>query len=520
MLLGWAELGTIRNGLLLGWAELGTIRNGLLLGWAELGTIGNGMSVFFFEDMRFCCFICLLGVSWAAPPPLAACPVSEWIDPDTPADACIGKTDLKGRALELVFSDEFEVPGRTFTDGHDPLWTALVGHPNTNSQVSAYSDLPDFATTADGRLKLKADVRTSTVHYFEGGLKAAVRRYTTSMLQGWNKFCFTEGVVEVKVKLPGRAAQPGLWPAAWIFGNLGRATFQETTDGLWPWSFDHCPGEADAEANQYPRVNQRINKCLGADATAKYGLNPHQGRGATEIDLIEAMPGSWAFDYQLKIDAGFCPPIPAHIYPAVSPHLPFVATSVQLGPGIAVWADERPREVWGGEVANCYPDDWQTDWYAELEPIGNAATYGTALESTLNLDFYGEFFHGYIRTDAISALSELPHASYEAFHTHSIDYDAGADGYAYFEHDGQKLFYVDGHMVQRDKPLHRNGQYVGTMQGRKMPEEPSYLILNMDMSTRWGWPQCHEAWAGGGEKCDSHFFAFSAFFFAFSGQVP
>ena len=25
---------------------------------------------------------------------------------------------------------------------------------------------------------------------------------------------------------------------------------------------------------------------------------------------------------------------------------------------------------------------------------------------------------------------------------------------------------------------------------------------------------------GGGEKCDSHFFAFSAFFFAFSGQVP
>ena len=26
--------------------------------------------------------------------------------------------------------------------------------------------------------------------------------------------------------------------------------------------------------------------------------------------------------------------------------------------------------------------------------------------------------------------------------------------------------------------------------------------------------------AGGGEKCDSHFFAFSAFFFAFSGQVP
>ena len=29
-----------------------------------------------------------------------------------------------------------------------------------------------------------------------------------------------------------------------------------------------------------------------------------------------------------------------------------------------------------------------------------------------------------------------------------------------------------------------------------------------------------QCFAGGGEKCDSHFFAFSAFFFAFSGQVP
>ena len=246
----WHVIGLGRNAHNRKWHVIGLGGIGHNKKWAVIGLGGIGHNrkwdvCFFFEDMRFCCFICLLGVSWAAPPPLAACPVSEWIDPDTPADACIGKTDLKGRALELVFSDEFEVPGRTFTDGHDPLWTALVGHPNTNSQVSAYSDLPDFATTADGRLKLKADVRTSTVHsaqYFEGGLKAAVRRYTTSMLQGWNKFCFTEGVVGVKVKLPGRAAQPGLWPAAWIFGNLGRATFQETTQHvlrqrLWSATF-------------------------------------------------------------------------------------------------------------------------------------------------------------------------------------------------------------------------------------------------------------------------------------------
>ena len=30
-----------------------------------------------------------------------------------------------GKAYDLVMSDEFNRDGRTFTDGHDPMWTAL-----------------------------------------------------------------------------------------------------------------------------------------------------------------------------------------------------------------------------------------------------------------------------------------------------------------------------------------------------------------------------------------------------------
>jgi beta-glucanase (GH16 family) len=35
----------------------------------------------------------------------------------------------------------------------------------------------------------------------------------TAMLQGWNKFCITGGIVEIRAKLPGAARVGGLWPA-------------------------------------------------------------------------------------------------------------------------------------------------------------------------------------------------------------------------------------------------------------------------------------------------------------------
>ena len=216
------------------------------------------------------------------------CPTSEWIDPDTPASACTGKVDRVGETLELVFSDEFNVDGRTFEDGDDPKWTAILGLPFTNKQVNAYSDLPEFAVTSNGMLQLKADARQSKIEYNGGfGWEAQQRGYTTQMLQTWNKFCYTEGVFELSVQLPGRAQQSGLWPAAWLFGNLGRATSIISTEKLWPWSYDHCPDIADEPANQYIREQQRINACLGADFTEQYGLNPNQGRGAIEIDIIE-----------------------------------------------------------------------------------------------------------------------------------------------------------------------------------------------------------------------------------------
>ncbi len=106
--------------------------------------------------------------------------------------------------------------------------------------------------------------------------------YTSAMIQSWNKFCFTGGVIEVSVKLPGNYNWAGLWPAVWLMGNLGRATFYPSTEKIWPWSYDKCDGRYDE------KYSQGISAC---NPNPGFGLNPHQGRGAPEIDIIEGLSG-------------------------------------------------------------------------------------------------------------------------------------------------------------------------------------------------------------------------------------
>ena len=53
------------------------------------------------------------------------------------------------------------------------------------------------------------------------------------MLTSWNKICFTTGYIEVRVSLPGSGTTPGLWPGVWTMGNLGRAGFGATTEGVF-----------------------------------------------------------------------------------------------------------------------------------------------------------------------------------------------------------------------------------------------------------------------------------------------
>ena len=62
----------------------------------------------------------------------------EFIDADTPEDAYDSTSARDGAKMKLVFSDEFNVDGRTFNDGDDTKWTALDKAVSTNANLVFY----------------------------------------------------------------------------------------------------------------------------------------------------------------------------------------------------------------------------------------------------------------------------------------------------------------------------------------------------------------------------------------------
>lgn len=199
------------------------------------------------------------------------------IDPDTPKNQRSITSYDREEKWELVYSDEFNKAGRTFLPGDDPAWEAMDFWYEATEDEEYYD--PKYVTTRGGNLVIKAD------NVPKGDLK-----YTSGMLQSWNKVCFTGGRVEMRVSLPGEPKTSGFWPGAWLLGNLVRAGFKSTSDGVWPYSYDSCDGGVAANQSLSNglshKVGQKLNKCVcpGEDHP-----NPGTGRGGPEIDLIEAL---------------------------------------------------------------------------------------------------------------------------------------------------------------------------------------------------------------------------------------
>ena len=123
-----------------------------------------------------------------------------------------------GRKLDLVMSDEFNQDGRTFKTNDDKHFTAIHQPGLTNEEIQFYDS--SYVTTHDGNLILKTTAdKTIWTEYDEEAKeeKTMMRNYTSAMLQSWNQFCFTGGVLEMSIQLPGGSKEnvAGLWPAAW-----------------------------------------------------------------------------------------------------------------------------------------------------------------------------------------------------------------------------------------------------------------------------------------------------------------
>lgn len=208
-----------------------------------------------------------------------------WIDPDTASsDRIIYPYDTSRGDSEyhLVFSDEFNRDGRDFVDGHDPKWTAIHKDDYTNYALQFYNS--KLARTSNGFLNISTVLEDIDYVVNDPSLSKPYtkrKNYQSAMIQGWNKFCFTGGIVEVKAQLPGKWDVAGLWPAMWLMGNLARATYVGSSNNVWPWSYDTCAPHLQSQ--------QQFSAC---NKVNHFDLHGRQGRGAPEIDILEAMAGN------------------------------------------------------------------------------------------------------------------------------------------------------------------------------------------------------------------------------------
>ncbi|EEY56266.1 beta-glucan synthesis-associated protein, putative [Phytophthora infestans T30-4] len=208
-------------------------------------------------------------------------------------------------------SDEFNVANRSFRPGDDHLWTSLDKPDGVNGALEIYAHNMT-STKCDGDtcyfyIEVSDEPQTISVYNmytYPPGFEDAYFYYRAGMVQSWNKFRFQGGLLEVKAQLPvATKAYYPTWPGIWMMGNLGRAIFSASTNRMWPFSYNKC------EPDVFNPEFQRIGAC---DDDPGYELNPIQGRGAPEIDVLEG--GGLAISSSLQIAPGM--PTDFRLFPA------------------------------------------------------------------------------------------------------------------------------------------------------------------------------------------------------------
>ena len=428
---------------------------------------------------------------------------SGWIDPDTPPEFRTTKSFVDGLIYDLVMSDEFETPGRTFADGDDPAWTALDKSDDdqtSNGKKSLQFYNSSNVYTENGRLIILTnteDTKWKDFNPYKKKYQQMSRNFKSGMIQGWNKFCFTGGILEIDVIFPGNPEVGGLWPALWLLGNLGRGTYESSTNKMWPWSYSVCNKEL-----------QRAQEISACDVATHYSFNPKQGRGATEIDLIEVMPGK-----------------PGNL-PIVQPDIsrPYGTMTLQVAPGIPSSAHRPPSGT---------RPDMGFHWYPNLTYGANVSInpffYGTYLGPTSSNEPAFRSIGEAYQADALSSMMTLDESFFKKMHTMRLEWMPGPppkgvklrdnldynNGFSKSNSDGKSKsqqnindrggletpeeskerkksdktypngytnFYVDNKFL-----FGVAGNALAEM-ATSIPNEPSYVIMNTAISTSWGFP--------------------------------
>lgn len=382
-----------------------------------------------------------------------------------------------GKVLRLRASDEYNTDGRGFGPGEDEWFEAIEKPDDTNQAIQFYNSSRDYVTTKEGALTISTRaVKTNYSVWVDdrdfNGSKVLTKNYTSGMVQSWNKFCFTGGVLEMRIQLPGHVDSGGIWPAAWLMGNLARGTYMDSVMYQWPWSYNKCREDSVIPGFD-PFGKQEINAC---DPDPGFGMRPHQGRGSPEIDIFEVMPG--------------------HEMPMKGKVHAFMSNSLQVSPGIP--KDTRPTN--GKPLVD--PETGirsNKTWYEGIRHT---------TRGQFNDGFWGQEcgpehdntpppqLHKWME-DAISLNSDLYETHFEDHHTYRLEWQpprrtqddssSSSSGYLEWWLDDEFIFGVEGESLEQ-------------LTGSEIPFEPMYMILNTAVSHRWGMPepcpkdQCGACW--------------------------
>ncbi|PPQ86626.1 hypothetical protein CVT25_006810 [Psilocybe cyanescens] len=357
------------------------------------------------------------------------------IDIDTPEDVYFKPSVADPRIqMQLVFSDEFNVEGRTFYPGDDPYWEAADLHYWQTNNMEWWD--PAAITTVDGALEITLSEKDTHGLAYEGG-----------MMSTWNKFCFTGGLVETSVTLPGSNNVAGLWPAIWVLGNLGRAGYGASLEGMWPYTYDACDVGTVA--------NQTYN---GRPVTATtHGDQFHGG-------ALSYLPGQ-------RLSRCTCPgeshPGPKHKDGT------FVGRSA---PEIDIFEAQVIGEPLIGEVSQS--GQW-APFNHEYHFINTSDTYSIVNESKSFLNAYV----GSVFQQSTSVVSYTNPDCYEfekgCYSVYGFEYKPGFDdAYITWISDNEPTWTLRASGMEADPDVE--------IAARPVPQEPMYLIINLGMSENFG----------------------------------
>ncbi|SJX63299.1 related to KRE6-glucan synthase subunit [Sporisorium reilianum f. sp. reilianum] len=400
------------------------------------------------------------------------------VDVDTPSGAHAWKNPTDGSTYHIVFSDEFEQDGRTFWPGDDPFWEAIDLHYWVTGDFEWYS--PEAINTTGGFLNVWLQEKETHNLNFQSG-----------MLQSWNKFCFQGGYIETSVILPGAHDNEGFWPAVWMLGNLGRAGYAGTTQGMWPYSYSACdigtlPNQTnpaktgpDAALNAHGLYSKDVgNKisflegqrcsactCPGEDHP---GPNHSVGRSSPEIDVFEVQVqnghGEASQSFQIApFDANYTwnqSPSVATLHSADSQFNTYTGGVYQEAVSAVTKVPDTAYAQSGGvpvKMGVQYEPDWQGDGSGSITWFVNGQPTWTLSGASLAANPYTEIGQRLIPTEPMSIVINLALSDgFQKVHWNQIDFPAvmRVDYIRVYQKDGEP------DRISCDPPDHPTAKYI------------------------------------------------------------